>query len=508
MTTNVSRTAMSIRNASATFFNRGLALVLNFIGRTVFLQCLSAEYLGLSGLFGNIFSVLALIELGFGAAITQSLYSPMAKGDEYEVCRIMNYFNKVYSVVAFVTAVCGIAVMPFLDTLVGHGEIPHIKIVYILFLFHSVVSYLFAPKRTLIVCDQRLYLVTLLRTVFSVVILLFQILVLKTTKDYCLYIAVRIFFLSVEGFITDTYAQKKYTFLDRKLYVSKEYKINIFKKVKALILHKFGAIMNNSTDSILISYFLGLECMGMYSNYALIITSVGTLIDIVMSSVSASVGNLGATSDKRNSEHVMKELYFLNFWLLTCCSCVLVSCVNKFILLWLGEKMLFGNVFLFVVVSCFYFSCIRDPVQIFLQAYGIFSPTKFINPARAGVNIAVSCLLIKRLGIIGVFAGTLVSTLSVPLWCEVRMLYKYGFKMGAKNFVREMCGYILCSYGLMVLCFFVTQGFASTLSGTFLSALVSFLLSNAIVFLLYSKSVYFGAVGKLFKRATTAFFAG
>lgn len=505
MTTNVGRTAMSIRNASATFFNRGLTLILNFIGRTVFLQCLSAEYLGLSGLFGNIFSVISLCELGFGAAITQSLYKPMAKGDEYEVCRIMNYFNKVYSIVAFVTAVSGIAVMPFLDNLVGHGEIPNLKIVYLLFLFHSVVSYLFAPKRTLIVCDQRLYVVTLLRTLFSVIILAFQIAVLKSTKDYCLYIAVRIFFLAVEGFITEVYAQKKYSFLDRKLYVAKEYKNKIHQKVKALILHKFGAIMNNSTDSILISYFLGLECMGMYSNYALIITSVGTLIDIVMSSVSASVGNLGATSNKKNSEKVMRELYFLNFWLLTCCTAVLMCTANSLIRLWLGEDMLFGTGFLVVVVSCFYFSCVRDPVQIFLQAYGIFEPTRFMNPIRAFVNITVSCLLIKKYGIIGVFSGTLISTITVPLWYEVKMLYKYGFGISPKEFVKEMSGFMACTYICSGLAFFATHSFSCTLLGMVMSVLVSLCIVNAIIFVVYRKSGYFGAATKLIRRISAAF---
>jgi O-antigen/teichoic acid export membrane protein len=226
-----------------------------------------------------------------------------------------------------------------------------------------------------------------------------------------------------------------------------------------------------------------------------------------MSSVGASVGNLGATSDKKIGEQVMRKLYFLNFWLLTCCSCVLVSCVNKFILLWLGEKMLFGSVFLWVVVSCFYFSCIRDPVQIFLQAYGIFSPTKFINPIRALVNILVSCLLIKRLGIIGVFAGTLVSTVGVALWCEVRMLYKYGFRMNPKCFVKEMSGYIVCSYGCMAVCFFATQGFSHTLWGTLVSAVASFFVSNSIMYLLYSKSMYFGSIGKLLKKARVAFSA-
>ena len=40
---------------------------------------LSAEYLGLNGLFTNILTILSLVELGIGPAMTFSLYKPLAE---------------------------------------------------------------------------------------------------------------------------------------------------------------------------------------------------------------------------------------------------------------------------------------------------------------------------------------------------------------------------------------------------------------------------------------------
>ena len=64
-----SRTQYSIMNISASFAGYGLNILLSFICRMVFVRCLAQEYLGISGLFTNIISVLSLSELGIGTAI-------------------------------------------------------------------------------------------------------------------------------------------------------------------------------------------------------------------------------------------------------------------------------------------------------------------------------------------------------------------------------------------------------------------------------------------------------
>lgn len=489
VTKNVGRTAMSVRNVSATLINRIITLVLNFLGRTVFIHTLGTQYLGLGGLFGNIFSVISLCELGVGAAITQSLYKPIAQNDELRVAQIINYFTRVYNIIAVVTALLSAAVIPFLPIITkGEEGIRGLCGIYVLFSLHSVVSYLLAPKRTLIICDQRLYVVTVIRTVSSIVIFALQIAILKACKDYILYISARIVLLTVEGILINNYADKKYKFLKLRGFPDSEYKKRLRRNVRALMLHKTGGVLTHSTDSILISACLGLQCMGKYSNYALVVGSVGTLVDIAMNAVSASVGNLGATSDRKKSEIVMRRLYFLNFWLLTICSAVLVCALNPVIELWIGKEMLFGLPEVAVIVGSFYASCIRDPVQIFLQSYGIFHQSRFMPPARALVNLVLSVLFIKAMGITGVFLGTVASVVAVPLWCEPYLLYKYGFKLKMNGFGVEMTGYILDSVILCAVSAAVTYNFPVNLVWTGARIVTAFCIVNLAVILRYSNT--------------------
>ena len=56
-------------------------LVFQFVLRTILIHYMGAEYLGLNGLFTNIFNVLNLAELGIGSAIVFNMYKPIADND-------------------------------------------------------------------------------------------------------------------------------------------------------------------------------------------------------------------------------------------------------------------------------------------------------------------------------------------------------------------------------------------------------------------------------------------
>ena len=65
-----------------------------FISRTVIIMVLSVEYVGLSGLFSNVLSMLSLAELGIGEAIVFSLYKPVADNDTKKINAIMAFYQE------------------------------------------------------------------------------------------------------------------------------------------------------------------------------------------------------------------------------------------------------------------------------------------------------------------------------------------------------------------------------------------------------------------------------
>ena len=470
----------------------------SFVGRGIFVRVLSSEYLGLGGYFGNIFSVISLCELGIGGAIAQSLYKPLADEDEYAVSAIVAFYSKICKRLALVTFAISMALLCFLPKIVKSAlDIRTVASAFLLFSLHSAVSYILMPKCMLLICDQRMYVVSLVRSALGIVSLVLQSAALIMTKNYILYLALRILVITAGDIIVNIYADKKYPCLAMKMTVTKKYKKNLFSNVKALAWHKVGGVLSRSTDSILLTYFVGLSGMGKYSNYALVIGTIGAFFDTAINSVSASVGNLGAGDRGKKSECIMRRLYFMNFWLLTTGTCVIVCTLNPLISVWLGEEMLFTNKEMLVIVSSFYFSCIRDPVQIFVSAYGLFKESRFIPLLRALFNLVLSVVFVHKMGIAGVFLGTTLSTVLVPLFGEVLVLYKHGFSMKAGIFIKEMTSYIITSFVCVTLCFLTTYRVKTDISGLVMRTVSSFCLSNALLLILCSQSAYFSDASKL-----------
>ena len=75
-----SRSENSIRNIKVSLLISVITTIAAFVNRTVFVNHLSTDYLGLNSLFSNILTYLSLTELGIGNAITFALYKPVKEG--------------------------------------------------------------------------------------------------------------------------------------------------------------------------------------------------------------------------------------------------------------------------------------------------------------------------------------------------------------------------------------------------------------------------------------------
>ena len=128
------RTGSVVRNFKFTAASELILALLKFVSRRVFVLLLGKEYLGLNGLFTDILSVLALVELGFGVSITYSLYRPAARGEEGLIRSLIRLCRRVYWGVGLVILVLGLSLTPALPFFVKEMPegIPDIPLIYIL----------------------------------------------------------------------------------------------------------------------------------------------------------------------------------------------------------------------------------------------------------------------------------------------------------------------------------------------------------------------------------------
>lgn len=495
------RTENSIRNS---IFGIGGQLVntfLSFISRTIFIQILGAEYLGVNGLFSNILSMLSLAELGVGSAIIYNMYKPLAENDEERLKSLMDLYAKAYKIIGIVIAVVGVSIAPYLEYIIKDvPNIPNLTIIYLMYLMNSVVSYFYIYKSSIIIADQKNYIITIKQQIFNIVQVALQIIILYITHNYMLYLLIQIICTFSMNLSISKKADKMYPFLIDKNVdkLDNDSKRTIFKHVTATMSHKVGGVVVNGTDNILMSKFVGVYWVGLYSNYLMIISIINRFVGQIFIAITASVGHLNVKESKEKTFDIYKKILFINFWIYGFCSIALLSLFNSFIKIWLGNEFLLKNSIVILIVINFYLMGMRQSTITYNSTLGLFWNDRYKPWIEAIINLIFSILLLKRIGMAGVFLGTFISTVTTSVWVDPYILFKHGFNRSLLEYFR-----LYIKYGLItIIAAAITYGLNSFIYGDnifvfFIKCILTFITCNFIFFICTFKTNEFKYINSI-----------
>lgn len=497
------RSKSSAKNLVVALIGQAFGLIISFIARIIFIKFLSDEYLGLNGLFTNLLTMLSLVELGVGSALVYSLYKPLADGDNEKVKSLMDLYRKAYNIIGGVVLIIGILFIPFYRYLISEvPSISHLDFIYILFVLNTAISYFYSYKRSLIICDQKRYIATIYRYVFYFLLNVFQIIVLFLTHNYILYLITQVVFTWLENICISIKADRMYPYLnDKNIKKLDKKELNtISKNVRAMLFHKIGGVVVNSTDNILISKLVGLIAVGMYSNYYLITSALDTITAQFFNAITASVGNLGACTNSKKVKETFNTTFFLNYLIYGVITVCLLILFNPFIEVWLGKKYLFDFGVVLVITICFYLKGIRKTCLTFKDALGLFWQDRYKPIIESIINLVASIILGIRYGVLGIFMGTIISTVTTSLWIEPYVLYKYYFKENIIDYLYRFIKYTL----VVVLTYLIVQKIVILISingilGLLIKGVVSLILSILIMTIVFIKTNEIKHVKKIFK---------
>lgn len=482
-------------NLTAAIVGQLVAVPIGFVARLVFIRVLGAEYLGVNGLFTSILTMLSLVELGIGPAIIFSLYKPLAENDTKKVQAIMQLYKKAYTIIGIVIVVLGAVMTPFLSYLFKDTPgINNLEIIYLLFVGNSAISYFYAYKQNLIIADQRRYIVTIYRYAFFSILNLLQIIFLYATKNYIVFLIVQIACTLLQNLMAAKSADKLYPFLRQKTveHLDGETVREIKKNTGAMVSHKIGDIVTNSTDNIVISAMVGTVWVGLYSNYVLITIALNGIMGQFFSAITASIGNLGATSAKERLLAVFRKVQFVTFWIFGFSSICLFYIFNPFIAVWIGKAYWLSMDTVLLLTVLFYVQGMRRAVLTFREALGLYWYDRYNPLFQTVINIGVSVALAPKFGVSGVIVGTLVSLLTTCFLIEPYFLYKKGFAAPFKLYYFRYAVYTAAT----ALAGVITGKGVGLVTGETLSALIGkfvvcLTVPNLIFFLLFCRTKEF-----------------
>ncbi len=458
MAKQASRTKNSILNLTTGFGGALLSTVLEFVVRTVFIHTLGKSYLGINGLFSDILTMLSLTELGFGTAIVFKLYKPLAEKDEKRVRVLMKFYKQAYRVVGTVILLLGICFIPALPLLIRDYDRLEVlgvnaALIFMLHVGKTVCTYWFFAYRSEVMrANQKKYILDTAEYGITILNSIAKILVLVYLHDFVLYTATFIFFNILKNFVNAVIAKRYYPqFFEREEEsLSREEVLGLIKDCGALFAYKVNGVVLKATDNMVISAFIGLAAVGLYSNYLLFFATVKSLLNRLYSAVRASMGNLFATGSLARKYMFFQIMNYLTVVLYGTAAAGIAVCANETIQVWVGSDFVVPQPFPILIGIETLFHGLQHNLGQIRNVSGVFRQMWFRPILGIIINLGVSVALVQICGIYGVILGTIIAVLLTNFLVDPRVIHKYSFKnhKPASEYYRKNLLYFLVLFGV------------------------------------------------------------
>ncbi len=432
------RTKNSILNVSTSLLEYLIKTVLVFVTRTVLINKLGAEFLGLDGLYTNILSLLSVTELGLGGAVIFSMYKPIIDGDTEKLNILVHIYKKCYFYIGLAIFVMGLVLMPFLPRIINSSyDFGNIYGLFAIYMLQTLATYwFFAYKEAIMIAHQRKYKLTFAINFTAVLKFVLQLTSLIAFQSFVMYIISGLITTLIKNILVARIADREHPYAKKyngKKLERAEKKI-LVKNVFGMSLYRISSAVMNSTDNIIISAFINITIAGIYSNYLLIVMNIKNILNTIFTSMTSSVGNLFAEGDREKSEFIFRCLNFMNFWLYGFAGICLWELLNPFINVWIGKEYLFEYAVVLVIVLNFVTDGLQQAVILYKDACGLFWKGKLRPIFSAGLNIIISIILVRPLGILGVILGSIISRMVTTWWFDPILVYKNAFQRSAVGY--------------------------------------------------------------------------
>jgi len=460
-----SRVKKTLLNARVNLIFYLLTLCLSFFSRKIFLDCLGADFVGLTGTLQNLLGFLNLAELGIGSAIGYLLYNPIFDHDQEKINEIISVMGYLYRWIGFIIFGAGCILACFLPLIFPDSDTGfHLTLIYcayFAFLGSSLIGYFINYRQNLLGADQRNYVVTAYFQTVNIIKIGIQMALAYYTGNLYLWVLIEFSFGIIYSFILNWKINQTYPWLKaeiaqgRKLF--RKYP-EVMTKTKQLFVHRISSFAQYQTQSFLIYAFVNLNMVALLGNYTLVIDKLGGLFNTFLGSSSAGVGNLIAEGNKDKILSVFWQMFSLHFFVGVFYCYVLYLVLDSFIVLWLGEEYLMPLLIIILVLARSFIVMTRDSVDQFLFGYGLFNDT-WAPIAETSIYLVGAVIGGYFFGLKGILVASLISLIAIIGIWKPYFLFRSGFKMSVFRYWQGVVRYVMLSVLALAICYFINRTF-------------------------------------------------
>lgn len=514
MSERVHRSIMNIK-VGMVFYT--FTLILAFFSRKIFLDCLGAEFIGLTGMLMNIMSYLSVAELGIGTSIVYFLYKPLQEDDHKKINEVMSMLAFLYRCIGCVILAIGIIVSLFFPWWFNNLStgLPLVYFAFYSFLLSSAAGYIFNYKQLLVSANQKQYLVSSYFQTIGILQSVTQILLAWYYRNLWLWVVVGLVFTIIGIIVFNIRIRQIYPWLNINLSEGrrnlKKYR-EVLKKSRQVFMQKFKDLMLFRSDEILVGAFVSVTHVALYGNYTVVTSKLNFLVNILGEGLNAGVGNLIAEGNEHNIMKVFWEMTAARYLILGIVIFPLLMFLQAFVGCWFGTQYQLDELIVNLLILNIFLLLHNGTVLIFIGANGMYSDiwavwTEFF------LNITITLILAPYYGIVGILLGKIVSiAFSGVIW-KPYFLFTSGFHKSVAVFWKGMIPYYISFFSFVAIAIlvrkWVVEPYANSLINlTFIGILVFipiilcyflslFFLTKGMKYFVARKPFLYNAINKL-----------
>ena len=447
------RVHKSVLNAEVNLIFYFLTLLLAFFSRKIFLDCLGAEFIGLTGTLGNILGYLNLAELGITSCIGYFLFKPLQSNNRQEIQDILSLLGYLYNWIGCIILAGGALISLFFPLIFSKAELGLgiIYFAYYSFLGSSLIGYFINYRQILLTADQKNYLVAIYFQSARIIKIILQIFLAYTYQNLYVWVGVEFLFGIIGCVILNWKINKEYPWLNvdksRGRSLLKQYP-EIITKTKQVFIHKIKDFALIKSDELFIFFFVSLKMVAYYGNYMIVISKLISLFSAVTGSVGASIGNLVAEGNKEKMIKVFWEITTIHHTISAILCFSLYAFLEPFITHWLGSEYIMDNHILILLIIFVYITNSRKSVDSFNYAHGLYADV-WSAWAELIINVCITIIAGLKWGIIGILLGKITSLLAIVVLWKPYYLFTSGFKESVYIYWKG----VIRNYGISIFAF-------------------------------------------------------
>ena len=424
-----------------------LSLFLAFFSRKVFLNCLGAEFIGLTGMLMNIMSFLSVAELGIGTSIVYFLYKPLQEDNHERINEIMSMLAFLYRCIGLIIGSCGILISLFFPWWFGHlgTGLPLVYFAFYSFLTTTVSAYVFNFKQLLVSANQKQYLVNAYFQSIAIVQSLTQILLAYYYRNLWLWVVVGLVFTIIGIIVFNIRIRQLYPWLRINLKEGRENLKRypeILKKTRQIFVQRIKDFILYKSDELLVGMFVSVVQVAFYGNYTIITSKLNFLVNVLSDGMNAGVGNLVAEGDEKNIMKVFWELTAVRFLISGAIVFSLLLFLQPFVTYWFGRQYRLSDLIVFLLVFNIFIYLSRGVVENYISAHGLYSDV-WVAWTELALNICITLCLAPFYGIVGILLGKILSVFFIAVFWKPYFLFSRGLKQSVTVYWRGMAPYYL-----------------------------------------------------------------